>query len=291
MEKGIIIKGIGGFYYVKTPLGTIECRARGKFRNDCIKPCVGDFVEIELIDDKTGTVVNIMPRKNSFIRPPVANVNTLVMVSALKNPEPDFLFIDKISVIAMINNVEFVLCFNKCDLTDDTEAIKEIYKNTGFKIMFTSVLENVGVEDFKGILKDREGIVAFSGFSGVGKSTLLSAITNKELETGDVSVKLKRGKHTTRHVELFEFGENSYFADTPGFSMLELPKFDESELEMYFPEFKEFLGGCKFNGCSHINERDCRIKAAVSSGLISESRYKSYQCFYEKLKSMKEWKK
>jgi ribosome biogenesis GTPase len=156
--------------------------------------------------------------------------------------------------------------------------------------MFTSALENVGLEDFKTILENHEGIVAFSGFSGVGKSTLLSAITNKELETGDVSTKLKRGKHTTRHVELFEFNKNSYFADTPGFSMLELPKFAESELELYFPEFNKFLGECKFNGCSHINERDCRIKDAVSNGFISESRYKSYKCFYEKLKSMKEWK-
>ena len=290
MEKGIIVKGIGGFYYVKTPLGTIECRARGKFRNDSIKPCVGDYVEIELIDDKTGTVVNILPRKNSFIRPPVANVNTLVMVSALKNPDPDFLFIDKISVIAMMNNADFVLCFNKCDLNDDIDLIKENYKNTGFKMMFTSALENEGVEELKTILKDNEGIVAFSGLSGVGKSTLLSAITNKKLETGDVSSKLKRGKHTTRHVELFEFNKNSYFADTPGFSMLELPKIDESKLEMYFPEFDEFIGGCKFNGCSHINEHDCRIKDAVANGFISESRYKSYKCFYEKLKSTKEWK-
>ncbi|MBE7054064.1 MAG: ribosome small subunit-dependent GTPase A [Ruminococcaceae bacterium] len=288
MEKGIIVKGIGGFYYVETQNGIVECRARGKFRNECIKPSVGDYVEIDVGPENTGTVLQIMPRKNHFIRPPISNIDTLVLVASLKNPEPDFLFIDKISVIANMNNVNLVLCFNKADLTKETDSITEIYKNTGYEVVFTSALSGESTDELKKMLISKTGIVAFSGFSGVGKSSLLSNLTNLQLQTGIVSEKLKRGKHTTRHVELFKYND-LYFADTPGFSMLELPKIDKNDLEKYFPEFSKYLGDCKFTGCSHINERDCAVKKALENGFIDKSRYNSYKIFYDKLKSFKEW--
>lgn len=287
MEKGIILKGIGGFYYVKTRLGTIECRARGKFRKDSLKPLCGDIVDIELTDEKIGTVCNIYDRKNSFVRPPVANIDLLVIVMAVKNPEPDFLFVDKMTVIGKYNNTDVVICFNKCDLNSDTDYISEIYKNTGFKLFFTSAKNNAGTDDLKKEFADKT--TAFAGGSGVGKSSLLNLLADMNFETGDVSKKLKRGRHTTRCVEFFEYGENSYLADTPGFSMLDLPKIKAGELENYFPEFEPYLNHCRFNGCSHVAECGCGIKEAVENGKISKSRYESYKTFYERLNSVKEW--
>lgn len=288
MKSGIIVKGIGGFYYVKTDEGIIECRAQGKFRNKSLKPMIGDKVDILISDDGTGSVTNIYERKNEFVRPPVANVDQLILVVAAKNPEPDLMFIDKMTVIANHKNVELILCINKMDIGDDeTCRIKAVYEDAGFKVIETSATHGIGIEDVKEYLSGK--ITAFAGFSGVGKSTILNAITDANAETGEISKKLKRGKHTTRHVELFEYGENSYIMDTPGFSMLDLPYIKVSELENYFPEFKMHIGNCKFAGCTHTSEPGCSIKEAVDVGDINSERYNHYVEFFDKLKNIKEW--
>lgn len=288
MKSGIIVKGIGGFYYVKTDEGIFECRAQGKFRNKSLKPMIGDRVDILISDDNTGSVSNIYERKNEFVRPPVANVDQLILVVAAKNPEPDLMFVDKMTVIANHKNVELILCINKIDIgNEETDRIKSIYTNAGFKVIETSAVDGIGIDDVKEYLDDK--ITAFAGFSGVGKSSILNAITDAKAETGEISKKLKRGKHTTRHVELFEYGENSYIMDTPGFSMLDLPYIKASELENYFPEFAKHIGNCKFAGCTHTSEPGCSVKKCVEQGEIDSGRYNHYVEFYNRLKDIKEW--
>ncbi len=292
MTEGYIIKGIGGFYYVKTPHGIIECRARGNFRKKDITPTVGDYVEVSEDGESLGYVVKIHDRKNHFIRPPISNVDTFVIVFSAKNPEPDFLFVDKLTVIASKNNAQVILCVNKSDLSDDDmiEKIRTIYKNTGYDIIVTSAKDNTGIEELKEKIKDK--ITAFCGFSGVGKSSILSLVTGEQLETGEVSEKLKRGKHTTRCVELIEYKDNSYLADTPGFSSLEInvAGIKKEELEKYFPEMLPYISDCYFTGCSHRKEKGCAVKQALENGEISEERYNSFVEFYEKLSLIKDWK-
>lgn len=291
MLTGYILKGIGGFYYVKTAEGIIECRARGNFRKKDITPCVGDIVDISTEGDSLGYVINIHERKNHFIRPPISNVDTFVIVFSAKNPEPDFVFVDKLTVIAKRYGAEVILCVNKSDLCDEEMVcrIRKIYEKSGFDIIVTSAKDNVGIDQLKDKIKDK--LTAFCGFSGVGKSSILSRITGEELETGDVSKKLKRGKHTTRCVELLEYKENSFLADTPGFSNLELSVMGirKDELEGLFPEFENHLGDCYFTGCSHRKEKGCGLKDAVEKGLISQERYSSYVEFYDILSKIKEW--
>lgn len=284
IESGTILKGIGGFYYVKTSKGIIECRARGKFRNEAKTPTVGDFVEIEIDNDNLGYVKNIKKRKNFFVRPPISNIDTLIIVAALKNPEPDFVFIDKMLLIAKKNNVDVILCINKTDLDDDNELerIKEIYKNSNIKLIAVSTYENEGIDTLKKCINQK--VTAFAGFSGVGKSSILKMLTGLDLETGDISKKLSRGKHTTRHVELLEYEEGSYLADTPGFSMLDIPDIPSNELYLHYDEFLPFADDCKFSDCSHINENKCAVKDAVENNEISKSRYESYKLFYKTLK-------
>ena len=283
-KSGTIIKGIGGFYYVKTDCGIIECRARGKFRNEAKVPTVGDFVDIDVDENKSGTVKKIAKRKNFFVRPPIANIDTLVLVAAVKNPNPDFLFIDKMLLIAKNNNVDAILCINKSDLCDaaDAEKICGIYKNSGCKTIVTSALSDVGIADLKELINKK--VTAFAGFSGVGKSSILKKLTGLDLQTGSVSKKLSRGKHTTRCVELLEYADGSYLADTPGFSMLDLPEIPSAELWRYYPEFEDFVCDCRFSDCRHLNERDCSVKTAAEDGKIAKSRYESYRVFYEYLK-------
>lgn len=284
IKSGTIVKGIGGFYYVKTSKGIIECRARGKFRNESKTPTVGDFVEIEIDNDNLGYVKNIKERKNFFVRPPISNIDTLIIVAALKNPEPDFVFIDKMILIAKKNNVDVILCINKTDLDGDNELerIKEIYKNSNIKLIAVSTYENEGIDTLKKCINQK--VTAFAGFSGVGKSSILKMLTGLDLETGDISKKLSRGKHTTRHVELLEYEEGSYLADTPGFSMLDIPEILSNELYEYYDEFLPYVDGCKFSDCSHINENKCAVKDAVENSEISKSRYESYKLFYKTLK-------
>lgn len=283
-KSGTIIKGIGGFYYVKTDIGIIECRARGKFRNEAKIPTVGDLVDIDIDGNNSGTVKKIAGRRNFFVRPPISNIDTLVLVASVKNPNPDLLFIDKMLLIAKNNDVEAVLCINKSDLCDGTDAEKicGIYKDANLKTIVTSTFSDVGIDELKSLISKK--VTAFAGFSGVGKSSILKKLTGLDLQTGNVSKKLSRGKHTTRCVELLEYADGSYLADTPGFSMLDLPKIPSEKLWEYYPEFLCFADECKFSDCRHLNERDCGIKNAVENGEIASSRYESYRVFYEYLK-------
>ena len=287
MSKGIILKGIGGFYYVQTAERIVECRARGVFRKKDVKPLPGDVVEIEELDDGTGSVVKIFDRKNSFVRPPIANIDCMVIVSAAKNPNPDSRFIDKMLVICESKNVYPILCFNKCDLTADYKELADVYRKIGYKVIETSTVDNYGIDELKSEISGN--VTAFAGFSGVGKSSLMNEIfSSLNLPTGDVSKKLNRGRHTTRHIELFQYDATSYVADTPGFSMLEFYDMDLENLQNLFPEFATFSPNCKFRGCEHLGGKQCAVINAVENGEISRERYESYLDFYSIIKQDKE---
>lgn len=290
MQKGIILKGIGGFYYVSVNNEIIECRARGKFRNKNESPSVGDKVEITVTDEGKGSIDKIYDRKNHFIRPPVSNIDSMIVVSSVKNPAPDLVFIDKMLIIAALNDVDVTLCFNKFDLDDGSvNELVQLYRNAGYMAVTTSTVENVGIDVIRTMLKDK--ITAFTGFSGVGKSSLLNSVLNNEvMQTGEVSIKLKRGKHTTRHVELIEYG-GGYVVDTPGFSMLELPdEITADNLREYFPEFADYEPDCKFRGCNHTgNSKVCAVCKAAEDGKIAVSRYENYKYFLKNVTSRKEW--
>lgn len=288
--QGKIIKGIGGFYYVKTDKGVIECRARGKFRNDSICPYVGDNVIISVEQD-SGYLTKILERKNSFIRPPIANIDRLIIVSSIQDPKPDTIFIDKLIITALLNNTEVAICFNKSDLQSDYISYKNMYEKAGIKVFITSALNNEGIDDLRNFMKD--SVNAVCGFSGVGKSSILNRLTNSDFfATGEISAKLNRGKHTTRHVELYELDNNSYLADTPGFSMLNLETLiSREELINYYEEFKPFIKNCKFSDCTHVNASGCSLINALNDGVISPERYDNYVYLYKLLKSNKEWKK
>lgn len=284
--KGIIIKGIGGFYYVKTADGSVtECRARGIFRKNGIKPTVGDNVEIE-----NASVVKIYDRRSYLVRPSVANIDNLIIVIATANPSPDLLLTDKLTVAAEASGITPVICINKTDLAD-SEEIEKIYKQAGYKVITAAATEFVGAKALEEVVKGK--ISAFAGLSGVGKSSILNLLSNENAETGEVS-RINRGKHTTRHVELFEIDKDTFILDTPGFSSLALSDICDvraPELFRYYPEFAECANNCRFKGCSHINEPDCAVKALVSDGRAAISRYESYKELYEHLKQIKEWEK
>jgi len=278
MIKGIIIKGIGGFYYVKSEGIVYECKPRGIFRKDKFKPLAGDYVEVVLDNNNIGTITKIYPRKNSLIRPAISNVTQNIVVSAIVYPQVSYNFLNKILVYAETMNVKNVLVFNKVDLADlaaQTE-IEDAFKNTKYEIIFTSAIESSGIEKLKQVLKNHVNV--FSGASGVGKSSLLNKILPKlEIETGELSIKIERGKHTTRQVELYEIDENSFIADTPGFSNIDVTlNIELEELMQYFPEFSDHLGNCKYNSCVHHKEPGCAVKEAVEIGEISTIRYDSY---------------
>lgn len=284
--KGIIFKGIGGFYYIKAEDENVyECKARGVFRNERITPVVGDNVEIDVQNGK-GSITKIYPRRNELIRPGVANVDMLVLVVAAASPEPNKQLIDKMLINAQINGIQPIICINKTDLSDGAE-IEEIYKNAGFCVIRTCAEKNEGIERLMTVIKDK--VSAFAGLSGVGKSSILSIILKNELETGAVSEKISRGRHTTRHVELFELENGGFVFDTPGFSSLEVYGIKAAELQEYFPETEKYISSCRFRGCMHINEPNCAVKEAVSNGEISASRYESYKSLYEQLSKIKEW--
>ncbi len=287
--KGTIIKGIGGFYYVDTQEGIIECRARGKFRKTDVLPTVGDKVVVETENAKQGSEKEIEKRTNTLIRPAVSNIDTLMIVAAITNPMPDTSLIDKMLVIAESKGIKGAICINKSDLDNvgDTEKIKSCYENAGYKVFVTSAEKGEGIDELKKSLKDKT--TAFAGLSGVGKSSIITIITGRELETGDTS-RIERGKHTTRHVELIKI-EEGYVFDTPGFSQLEVEDIKASELKSYFPEIEKHDSLCRFRGCSHISEPDCAVKEALERGDIADSRYDSYVKMYEKLKLIKDWER
>ena len=279
MIEGRIIKGIGGFYYIETEKGLYECRARGIFRKNKITPLVGDFVKISVVDEdnKKGVVEEIQERKTELVRPPIANVNKALIVFAVKNPTPHLSLLDRFIVLAERENLEIVIILTKIDLDDDNtfEKIKNIYEPCGYKVIGVSNLENKNIDKVKEELKDNT--VVFAGPSGVGKSSLLNQIdSNFQLKTGDVSDKIKRGKHTTRHAELFELKFGGMVADTPGFSSLTLDDIEGIYLKDYFIEFEDY-DDCKFGSrCIHQNEPNCAVKEAVENGEIPKERYESY---------------
>lgn len=285
---GIIIKGVGGFYYVKAADSSIyECKARGVFRKERITPTIGDRVEIEVSAGK-GAITRIYPRKTLLIRPSVANVDTLMLVIAAASPQPNLTLADKMLINAQINGIEPAVCINKSDLASRND-IKEIYEKALIPVFCASAEKHEGIDQLKKFIKGR--VTAFAGLSGVGKSSLLRLITDNEIETGEVSEKIQRGKHTTRHVELFELEDDGFVLDTPGFSSLEVEGIKADSLQDYFPEMQSVKNNCRFRGCAHISEPDCAVKKLVKSGNMSESRYESYKELYENLKRTKEWEK
>ncbi len=286
--RGKIIKGIGGFYYVKTADNTVyECKARGIFRKDNIKPCIGDEVEI-LADGEKGSIENIYPRRTELIRPSVSNIDVLVIVVAAKDPEPNIFLIDKLLVNAEKSGIIPIICINKTDAASGDELL-DIYQKAGYEVICVSAKKGDGFEKLLPHLKDKTS--AFAGLSGVGKSSILNLLTDTCQETGEVSEKIKRGKHTTRHVELLELRGGGYVLDTPGFSSFEVNNIKATELYKYFPEMRDYGDMCRFKSCSHINEPDCIIKERVECGEISKSRYESYKELFEQLKNVKEWEK
>ena len=279
MIEGRIIKGIGGFYYIETEKGLYECRARGIFRKNKITPLVGDFVKISVVDEdnKKGVVEEIQERKTELVRPPIANVNKALIVFAVKNPTPHLSLLDRFIVLAERENLEIVIILTKIDLDDDNtfEKIKNIYEPCGYKVIGVSKKKKKNIDKVKEELKGNT--VVFAGPSGVGKSSLLNQIdSNFQLKTGDVSDKIKRGKHTTRHAELFELKFGGMVADTPGFSSLTLDDIEDIDLKDYFIEFEDY-DDCKFGSrCIHQNEPNCAVKEAVENGEIPKERYESY---------------
>lgn len=293
---GKILKGIGGFYYVKCADGNMyECRARGKFRKNEIKPQIWDNVEIELTgEDLKGSITNIFERKNSFIRPPVSNIDQMAIVSSLNNPIPDTMFIDKMLAVLKACDTPAILCFNKLDIAegDTKDCFFDIYSKIGLPVYLLSTVTGEGTEEFKKAISGKT--TALAGFSGVGKSSLLNYLCGSDmLKTGDVSKKLKRGRHTTRHVEIFEaenVDANTYIADTPGFSMLELPNsLEAGDLKELFPEFTEYSDNCKFSGCEHNSTKFCGVYDAMQCGVIPKTRYENYIALYNELKDRKKY--
>lgn len=291
MLTGTIVKGIGGFYYVKTEEGLIECRARGRFRRAGESPMVGDRVRIVRTaeDAQKGSVDAILPRKNMFIRPPVANIDQLIITIAAANPEPNLLLADQLAVTAEAMGVHPVICVNKLDLNEEgAQTIAGIYQKAGYPVLLVSAREDVGTEQLKAVLRDK--ITALAGNSGVGKSSLLNCLNSLELETGDVSRKTQRGRHTTRHTELFELPFGGYVFDTPGFSSYAAEGLRPEEMASLFPEIAKAEGGCRFSGCAHVAEPGCSVKEAVGRGEIAPSRYENYCAFYQAAKAAKKWK-
>ncbi len=287
--NGIIIKGIGGFYYVESQGNIYECKARGVFRKEKIIPLVGDKVEITVNEAGNNSIDKIMTRNNYFNRPPISNVDNLVIVCSTCEPKPNTLIIDRLTAIAIHKGVKPIIVFTKNDLQDASEYI-EIYSKTGIPTYVVSNHTGDGINEVRDLLEN--SVSVFTGNSGVGKSSLLNRIAPEfSLETGEISHKLGRGRHTTRHVELFKVG-NGYIADTPGFSSLDFETNDiikKDELADCFPEFSDFIGLCKFTSCSHINDKGCRIKQAVDEGEIHPSRHQNYSALYNEVKDIKDW--
>ncbi|MDO4297488.1 MAG: ribosome small subunit-dependent GTPase A [Lachnospiraceae bacterium] len=291
--RGKIIRGVGGFYYVHTESGGVyECRAKGIFRKEKIKPLVGDDVEISVLDEseKTGNLDQILPRHNTLIRPAVANVDQALVLFAAASPKPNLNLLDRFLISMTQQEIPVLICFNKMDLVGEEElsALKCAYEMCGCRIFFTSIAEGKGVKALEQLLQGRTTVVA--GPSGVGKSSLTNTLQKEvRMEVGEVSRKIDRGRHTTRHTELLALGHDTYFLDTPGFSSLYLQGIEYEELKQYFGEFQPYEPYCRFQGCMHIHEPDCAVKQALAEGKISRSRYENYVLLAEELKSVRKY--
>ena len=288
-RTGRILRSLSGFYDVQTPSGLVTCRARGNLRRGENTPLTGDMVQIS-VENGRGMVEKILPRRNFFIRPAVANVDALVVFASNVNPVTEPFLIDRVAAIAGDRGVEVILCINKCDL-DPAVDLERIYKSAGFTVICTSARTGDGVEELRELLRGK--LTAFTGNSGVGKSSILNALCPAlALPTGEVSEKLGRGRHTTRHVELYALGEDTYVADTPGFSSFDTDQMEvilKENLQYAFPDFASFVGKCQFHDCSHRKEPGCAVTAAVATGDIEKTRYDSYLRLYEKASQVKPW--
>ncbi len=295
--QGRIIKGIAGFYYIETYDGKVyECKAKGIFRKSNLKPLVGDNVEIDIIDEekKLGNVTSILPRKNQLLRPPVANVDQAVILFAIVKPNPSYNLLDRFLISMRQQNLPVIICFNKQDIAtkQEQQELYDAYEKCGYKVLFISVREEKGLDELKGYLKGKTTTLA--GPSGVGKSSLLNKLVpDADMQTGELSRKIERGKNTTRHSELFfvkelfDGEELSYVIDTPGFTSLDMRDVTADTLMQYYPEFEPYEPECRFGGCSHIAEPDCGIKRALAEGKISRVRYENYKVLWEELKNMR----
>lgn len=286
--QGKIIKGIAGFYYVDVvESGIYECKAKGIFRKEKRKPLVGDNVEIEILneEEKTGNLVQIYERKNELIRPAAANVDQALVIFAVRQPDPNYVLLDRFLIAMEQQEIPVIVCFNKSDLAkeQELEAMCRIYEGCGYHILITSASCEEGIETVRELLEGKTTVVA--GPSGVGKSSLTNLLQEEiSMETGEISKKLKRGKHTTRHSQLLTVGEHTYLMDTPGFSSMFVEGMEKEELRQFFPEFREYEGTCRFQGCVHVHEPGCLVKEAVEEGKLSSQRYENYVSFYEELK-------
>ncbi|HEX2925961.1 MAG TPA: ribosome small subunit-dependent GTPase A [Ruminiclostridium sp.] len=294
MPLGIIMKGIGGFYYVKQEeTGEIfECKPRGVFRKNSVTPLPGDRVGFSIIDEGKllGNIDEIFPRKTELVRPAVANIDQIAIVVAAKAPNPDFMLLDKLIITAETKNIRVLICINKIDLDDgNAEIVRNAYSLAGYEVIEISSIRNIGYKLLKEELK--EHITVFAGQSGVGKSTILNHIMDSwVMETGSVSNKIERGKHTTRHAELLELKYGGYVADTPGFSSFEITDIPYNELERYYPEFRPYINTCRFTSCSHITEPGCKVLEALERSEIDDNRFQRYIQLYKTLKDIPQYK-
>lgn len=289
--KGRILKGIAGFYYVETfEKKVYECKAKGVFRNQKLKPLVGDDVEIDIIDEekKLGNIADILPRKNQLLRPPVVNVDQAVILFAIVKPNPSYNLLDRFLIMMRQQNLPVIICFNKQDIATEQEQreLYDAYEKCGYQVLFISVREEKGLDELKELLKGKTTTLA--GPSGVGKSSLLNKLVpNAQMQTGELSKKIERGKNTTRHSELFFVDDGAYVIDTPGFTSLEMRDVTPETLMTYYPEFEEYEAECRFGGCAHMAEPDCGVKRAVAEGKIAKVRYDNYKLLYQELKNMR----
>lgn len=291
--KGKIVKGISGFYYVYVAgTGIYECKAKGIFRNQKIKPLVGDDVEILVLDEekKIGNVEKILPRTKELIRPAVANIDMALVIFAAAKPDPNFNLLDRFLCMMEYQKVPVTICFNKCDLVtgEQREKLQNIYAPAGYELLFTSAKTQENIEKLKSVLQGK--MTAVAGPSGVGKSSLINDLQDAvQMQTGGISDKIERGKHTTRHSQIIPIAKDTYIMDTPGFSSMDLPGFSKEDLWTCYPEFVRYEPECRFIGCSHIGEPDCGVKTALAEGRISQVRYDNYVQLYQEMKNMRKY--